>query len=343
MATIHDLPAEIITHILGFVHTRFAFNSYADAEPVRDLGRATRVSKRFRACGQPLLWWSIRLRTYKAAKKLLASPDLGRYHTDELEIYVCYPDHTERESEQRFSSYSAILYGLKGVKNLCMSGTYKSVDTAWIGAPNLRGLEYLNINIEIEDSPIPTPHFALSSLALGPSTVSPSFIHSIFTSSSHSLTYLKIDPYFEGNPVLNSLPLLYNTLEFLKITDNLPGLEVLLPSFTALTEFSIDMVHYGNEDVFEEFIDNIFIALPSSVTWLELSLHQPEEVMMSSMEHIVECLNGGKVGWEKLTELDCGLWVGGAVKEGVQELEGWEELVEVCEEREVVLTAVRNY
>ncbi|KAK4691968.1 hypothetical protein P7C70_g9228, partial [Phenoliferia sp. Uapishka_3] len=300
MASIHDLPTECLLHILSFVHSPLSFEPpnlprhqgdekpfHAYDESLRDLQSASRVSKLWLGTAQSIFWRHINVWTYAGASHLLARPALGSFRTNELNVLLGLIE--EPRTGDWIRTLGCLAKELKGLRKIVLRGKESHgviASSQWVGEKNLAELKMLIVNICFIPFPTPPASFHLNHLELGPlvstdAESSRSFINSVFTSSSDSLTYLKLElepseSIFPG--LLEALPLVQNSVKSLDLIGKFSGIERLLPKFTALVDLSIShrfdpndrytppqsrLTHLHN---FVSFLSTLLTALPYCTT-----------------------------------------------------------------------------
>ncbi|KAK4698226.1 hypothetical protein P7C70_g8057, partial [Phenoliferia sp. Uapishka_3] len=350
MTSIHDLPTETIAQILSLIHTPSSFEQphlprcKGDDTPhikfnesLRDLQHATRVSKLWLDLGQPMLWRHLNIWSYNGARLVNNCPALGRFRTEELNILI--GEDAEWDQRDWRKDFPPLIKGVKGLKKLVMVGN-RSINGDWVTEESLKDLKTLNLNVIIHPlHSTPPANFQLSTLEIGGYVSDPSFITSVFTSSSHTLTSLKIDPIRIHHPtLLKAFPLIQNSLQHLDIVGELKGIDKVLPNLKVLASarfsFSID------SDNFFHFLTTALGALPDCTKTVALSLQDPLPEMMTDILCVVRYSLRAVKDWERLTVVECGCCGddGRRGQKSVSDLEGWGDLLVVCEEKGVSVT-----
>ncbi|KAK4699186.1 hypothetical protein P7C70_g7078, partial [Phenoliferia sp. Uapishka_3] len=366
MVSVNHLPTECLVLILSFVHSPISFepsNLSEDDEDeddamvcdysksLRNLQRASRVSKLWLSIAHPILWRHLNIWSYTGAKLVMESAGFGRFRTDELDLTAHCAEESEPESEPESGRWRGwrndfldLVKGLKGLRKIVLVSVIELADDRWVAEGSLKDLEDLSINTAFVRlrTPLNTPPttFQLSTLNIGHLVDSPFFIKSLLSSSSNSLTSLKLHPSPSiFSALLATLPLLANSLKSFHLAGKLPGLDTLLPQFKLLHTFHLELLH---ED--ESTIDSInftLLALPSPVVNVKILFRNREEEMVDVVRHFNKILRDGSEGWKRLNVLHCQvctLFKGVELEEDIQSGDGWAELAQLCEDRGVMLS-----
>ncbi|KAK4701135.1 hypothetical protein P7C70_g5103, partial [Phenoliferia sp. Uapishka_3] len=311
---------------------------------LRNLQRASRVSKLWLDISQPIIWRHLTIWSYNSASSVLASSALGGFRTDELDVFVGLDEGWGLGHDN--VHIDTLVRALKGLKKLVLKGeNARAAGCDWVAGESLKDLKALSLNVafSIVDAP-PAATFQLSTLNIGPLVNSPSFVKSIFSSSSNSLTSLKLHPSPSMFSTLRAaLPSLSNSLQSFDLTGELPGLEALLPNFKVLHTFHLTFHLEPLQLLNIDYLNSTLLALPASAKNVKLSLRTVKFLSLRTVKFDMEVsiqtfigkIRGGNEGWERLTVLllDCrrsgpNRKLGEKIIAG-DELDGWAELEEL--------------
>ncbi|KAK4699184.1 hypothetical protein P7C70_g7080, partial [Phenoliferia sp. Uapishka_3] len=341
MATIHSLPPETILRILQLIHAPTEHHLHdirSFTEALSPLHRACLVCREWARFGQPLLWKVLSIVSDGCVRRVLDSPALGRFRTQRLNVVLYQSQQWGTGCWSK--DISRVLEGLRGVQTMVLDGARWAVDGTgeWIASANLKGAELksLSLNTAFErfdflttPSVTPSVSFQLSSLSLGPFFNFPLFTRSIIASSSHTLTSLSLNVHHTCTslPVLlSAFKLLKHTLQSLEITGEILGLQVYLPSFTALK--SLKIINEKLRDFSYPFIDSLLRALPASVTSTKIYCQLQPGTKDVHLSNLAERIVAGEFGWERLTELELEDYFEESL--GKEYFVRWRALAEIC-------------
>ncbi|KAK4699398.1 hypothetical protein P7C70_g6865, partial [Phenoliferia sp. Uapishka_3] len=313
MATINDLPAELLHHILRFSHD-FSHH-YRDLDPdeheasyragLANVRSASLVSRRFRVPAQSIMFKNILVSTRKHLENIYNCPLLGIMRTDGFEA------NGEACVSWMLGVVLSRMVGLKSVIAICSTDDDDVEEKGfeeWLDSPALRELQYLELNFHVypKARPRTTPQFNLSSLRIGADFESPSILRPLLRSPK--LTYLRldfIDPKVHAT-FLSAFPALGKTLEVLVITAaiDIPNLEHNMHHLTSLTRLALEF----GDGVDLEFADSVVNALPGTLETLALIMMEPDDEPTTYPTEVprtvVERWKRG--GWKGLRYLELG-------------------------------------
>lgn len=168
----------------------------------------------------------------------------------------------------------------------------------------------------------PLPPFRLQTLTIGRNAISAPLVHLLFASSSSSLLSLTLEMGKTHLPtILDSLPLVANSLNSLTFLAPLPGLAPALSSLTALTHLTLHIA-YPHSDLHE--YELVLAALTQPVESITL-VPVPDEGVLQALAG-----RSRREMWRKVTGVEFGEDVASEV--GVKATPGGNELVWLCEE-----------
>ncbi|KAK4700153.1 hypothetical protein P7C70_g6098, partial [Phenoliferia sp. Uapishka_3] len=358
MASIHDLPVECLIKILSLIHRPSSIEysvvpRYQDEahywyhyKSLGHLERASRVSNLWLTIAQPMLWRHINIwgedclgsKFKDRLELLICSSALGRFRTEELDVFVV-EDRAWDESWP--NEYRCLLKGLQGLSKLVMIGN-QSMNAEWVELESLKDLKILHAhNIVYYETP--PANFQLSTLEIEAREGDDgSFINSIFTSSSHTLTSLKLTPETsDDQSLLEALQLVQRSLQTLEIVGELWGLDEVLPNFESLINVRFTFGYYDEVPCFD-YLSAALGVLPSRATSVTLSLRSQRCDMETIVEYVIDYLKSAEKGWDRLSAVEFGLCAddGGTTEELVEDVKGWAEVVHLCGERDVKITKI---
>ncbi|GAA5821028.1 hypothetical protein JCM11251_001928 [Rhodosporidiobolus azoricus] len=248
--TLASLPYELIELVLFHAVSDVTIESSPSAikERNRYLKDVALTSRLFRWPAQAILWSRLRVHAPAVAKKLLASPALGQFGTQELDLFGVHAG-----VEGLSGTTAARVVGkIRGVRTLRLAD-FGRLSARVLQHENLAGLRHLVLMTTFPDkfatvSALSFP-FHLRSLSLFNRSYSPSFLHRLCSASAHSLRSLTIltsasSPAYCG--LVEAFPLVAPNLRHLSLQHRpspaLVGHFHLLTSLTHLScHFAVDL------------------------------------------------------------------------------------------------------
>ncbi|GAA5861999.1 hypothetical protein JCM8547_001553 [Rhodosporidiobolus lusitaniae] len=240
--TLASLPYELIELILSFAtaNTRLCTSPSPSAFTARLtwLRQTALTSRLFRYPSQSVLWSSLRVHSPAVAKRLLASPALGAFGSEELDIVGVHGGIEGLSG----STAGRVLGKVRGVRWLRLAD-FGRLSARVLCGEGMSGLKTLLLMTTFPDKPalLSTLHlpFHLLTLSLFNRSYPPAFLHTLFFSSSHTLTSLTLltsasSPAY--NALIDALPLVAKNLRHLSLQHR-PSqrfVEEVVPLFTSL-------------------------------------------------------------------------------------------------------------
>ncbi|KAK4700907.1 hypothetical protein P7C70_g5336, partial [Phenoliferia sp. Uapishka_3] len=347
MAAISSLPAETLLHILELVQPPVELGPPFDYDEVFafslfSLHSCALVSKAWARMATPMMWRNLHISSEIDMSLILRSPALGRFHTEELHIWVYGDGKPAWDDADWNGNMEALVDGLQGLEVLDVNRYPKSNGELhgpcdWIGSASLKDLKTLRIDMPFDEFAPETPRtkFQLSSFDIGSRFDSPTLIKYIFTSSSETLTCLTVDvdpSYAASSALLAAFPLIKDTLCSLDLSGRLLRIELHLPEFTVLENLKLTLMEHQLNSSSSDFLDTTFRTLPLSLSRLELCLQAPIGAIERHAFLLCEKLKMGQGGWERVTALDLATFSGDPYS-----YDGRRELEEACSARGVTL------
>ncbi|KAK4701491.1 hypothetical protein P7C70_g4735, partial [Phenoliferia sp. Uapishka_3] len=360
MATIDDLPAEILHQILDILRHNDSCVIEDLGEPEHEalyesnlatLNSASLVARRWQAPAQSSLWKRLLVSNDSHLKQLLANLLLGTMRTDELEVTgsAC--------SSKMLGELVGRMIGLKSLRILPsygVDGLVEMAEDSWLGSPALRGtsdsspllscrqqqnahdnktdLNFLCLGVGVANanaslSTTTYGHLNLSHLEIGTGLKSPSTTRAIL--QSPNLKYLSLaiyDPILHPT-LLSAFPIFGPSLQRLDLHTDILHVELYTHHLTSLqklvyTCYTVDSL---------PFADRFIKALPSQEKQLEIYLRQEDNEMGFDPDFPAKVLSLWERGrWEGLSLLSLD-----ALEREVMMLpRGW-ELLDLCEKWDV--------
>ncbi|KAK4701492.1 hypothetical protein P7C70_g4736, partial [Phenoliferia sp. Uapishka_3] len=268
MATINDLPAETLHHILDIMH-------YKDEDVnEEDLGKpeheelyesnlsalisASLVARKWQGSAQSSSWIRLLVSKESHLVDLLANPLLGSMRTELLEVTgpAC--------CSKLLGELVGKLIGLKSIRILPSDEDEEVLmmaDDAWLGSPALQKLKFLELGVGVlpENSTLASTNFQLSHLELSAEPWSPAAVQAILQSSKlKSASFSIIQPTLH-RIILSAFPIFGSSLKTLEICADMDNIELYAHHLTSLTTLNYTC-HDSNSIA---AVDKLIRAFPS--------------------------------------------------------------------------------